>query len=113
MGNIWAVLFMIYAAPSNSVDWPGPWNPGMTVAEKESFFHSEAECRNYAIQKIGRTPPRNARSHEVSVCSVSCWVTQGSASLNSCARAPLRPSAIKYGVLANQTLISDGPRIEG
>jgi hypothetical protein len=45
-------VFMIYAAPYDSVDWPGPWNPGMTIADKETFFHSEAECRNYAVRKI-------------------------------------------------------------
>jgi hypothetical protein len=54
MGNLWVVVFMIYAAPPDAVDWPGPWSPGMSIAEKETFFHSEAECRNYAIRKIGR-----------------------------------------------------------
>ena len=54
MGSLSVVVFMIYAAPPDAVDWPGPWTPGMTIAEKEFFFHSEAECRNYAIRKIGR-----------------------------------------------------------
>ena len=53
MANIWVAVFMIYAAPPDAVAWPGPWTPGMSIAEKESFFKSEAECRNYAIRKIG------------------------------------------------------------
>lgn len=53
MPNMWAVVFMIYAAPPTAVDWAGPWRPGMALAEKDSFFRTEAECRNYAIRKIG------------------------------------------------------------
>jgi hypothetical protein len=53
LGNLWVAVFLIYAAPANSVDWPGPWKPGMAIAEREAFFHSEAECRDYAMRKIG------------------------------------------------------------
>jgi hypothetical protein len=50
---IWVLLLVIYEAPANSVDWDGPWNFGMTkVIEKP--FDTEAECRTFAVQLIGR-----------------------------------------------------------
>jgi hypothetical protein len=54
MGNVWVIVLMVYAAPPNSVDWPGPWTRGMTIVSKDSFFESEAQCRNSAIGWIGR-----------------------------------------------------------
>ena len=55
MENLWVAVFFIYAAPADSAVWPGqPWRQGMPVAEEQAFFHSEADCRDYAAQKIGR-----------------------------------------------------------
>jgi hypothetical protein len=51
---VWVIVLMVYAAPSNAIDWPGPWTHGITIVNKDSFFTSEAECRNSAIQLIGR-----------------------------------------------------------
>ena len=49
----WLLLFTIYAAPPNAQDWNGPWTLGMSRLIEQQF-HSEAECRNSAIQLIGR-----------------------------------------------------------
>jgi hypothetical protein len=51
--KVWVILLVAYAAPPNSVDWPGPWNRGMIIAGKD-FFNSEGECRNAAVAWIGR-----------------------------------------------------------
>jgi hypothetical protein len=49
----WIIVMLVYAAPSDAVNWNGPWSKGMTVVGKE-FFRTEAECRNEAIQWIAR-----------------------------------------------------------
>ncbi|TMM50251.1 hypothetical protein [Qipengyuania marisflavi] len=49
----WVLIFMIYAAPVDAVDWDGPWTFGSTHLVEEPF-NSEAECRNEAVQAIGR-----------------------------------------------------------
>jgi hypothetical protein len=49
----WLLVIAIYAAPPNAVDWDGPWTLGMTKLMDEQF-DTEAACRNYAIQLIGR-----------------------------------------------------------
>lgn len=50
---MWLMVLIIYAAPANAVDWDGPWAFGMThVADRH--YVSEAECRNSAIEAIGR-----------------------------------------------------------
>ncbi len=51
--NVWIMVLIFYAAPSNAVDWNGPWKFGMSRAI-ERTFQSEAECRNSAIQLIGQ-----------------------------------------------------------
>ena len=53
---VWLMVFMVYAAPDNSaVNWNGPWKLGFSRAsEAEQVFQSEADCRNSAIQFIGR-----------------------------------------------------------
>ena len=49
----WVLVFVIYAAPADAVDWDGPWEIGMTRMVEETF-DTEAECRTTAIQTIGR-----------------------------------------------------------
>lgn len=49
----WLLVISIYAAPPNAVDWDGPWELGMTRL-LEQQFDSEAACRNYAVQFIGK-----------------------------------------------------------
>jgi hypothetical protein len=53
MSTIWVLLLVIYEAPPNAVDWDGPWKAGMTNAV-DRRFRSEAECRNTAVELIGR-----------------------------------------------------------
>jgi hypothetical protein len=50
---MWLMLMVIYAAPADAVDWDGPWSVGMTQVP-DRHYASEAECRNDAIQIIGR-----------------------------------------------------------
>jgi hypothetical protein len=49
--KIWILIIAVYAGPSNSVDWDGPWELGMSRA-MDRKFQSEAECRNTAILTI-------------------------------------------------------------
>jgi hypothetical protein len=51
--KIWILIITVYAAPSNAVDWDGPWQFGMAQSSEQTF-KSEAECRNSAIQLIGK-----------------------------------------------------------
>ncbi|MDZ4276152.1 MAG: hypothetical protein U0995_08945 [Erythrobacter sp.] len=49
----WALIFIIYIAPDDAVDWDGPWEIGMIEAS-ENYFDSAAECRNEGIAVKGR-----------------------------------------------------------
>ncbi len=49
----WLLIITIYAAPPDAVDWDGPWEIGMTQMLDDKF-ESEAACRNFAIQLIGK-----------------------------------------------------------
>lgn len=50
---VWLMILTIYIAPDDAVDWDGPWKLGNThLVEKQ--YGSEAECRNSAIQLIGK-----------------------------------------------------------
>lgn len=49
----WLLVFVVYAAPADAVDWDGPWEIGMTQVAEEQFS-TEASCRTRAIQVIGR-----------------------------------------------------------
>jgi hypothetical protein len=49
----WLLVIAIYAAPPDAVDWDGPWELGMTKLVDQQF-DTEAECRNFAVQLIGR-----------------------------------------------------------
>lgn len=49
----WLLILVVYQAPADAVDWNGPWTYGMTHVVEEQFS-SEAECRNEAVQMIGR-----------------------------------------------------------
>jgi len=49
----WILVLVVYAAPADAVDWDGPWEFGMTQIV-ETPYSSEAECRNSAIELIGR-----------------------------------------------------------
>ena len=42
---VWLMVFVIYAAPGNAVDWNGPWKFG-TSSAADQVFQSEADCRN-------------------------------------------------------------------
>jgi hypothetical protein len=54
MHSVWVAILLTYAAPANAVDWPGPWSSyGMAIAGK-NIWSTEAECRNDAVQWIGR-----------------------------------------------------------
>ena len=50
--KIWLLIVTMYAAPSDAVDWDGPWKFGM--ARAGTTFKSEAECRNSAIQLMAK-----------------------------------------------------------
>jgi len=50
---VWLLVVAIYTAPPKAVDWDGPWKLGMSRSIDQQF-HSEAECRNYAVEFIGR-----------------------------------------------------------
>ena len=50
---MWLLVFSIYAAPDNATNWDGPWKHGESRV-LGSPFRSEAECRNSAIQFIGK-----------------------------------------------------------
>ncbi len=50
---VWIILLSIYAAPPNATNWDGPWTLGMSRAVEQTF-RSEGECRNSAIQLIGK-----------------------------------------------------------
>lgn len=49
----WILIFAVYAAPADAVDWDGPWELGMTKMVEEPF-NSEAECRTFAIRMIAK-----------------------------------------------------------
>lgn len=51
--SVWILVLVIYEAPPNAVDWDGPWKAGLTKAVDRRFV-SEAECRNTAIELIGK-----------------------------------------------------------
>ncbi|HEX5184201.1 MAG TPA: hypothetical protein VFW19_13770 [Allosphingosinicella sp.] len=50
---VWILLLVVYEAPADAVDWNGPWKAGTTTAV-DRRFQSEAECRNTAIEMIGK-----------------------------------------------------------
>jgi hypothetical protein len=50
---IWLLIFIVYAAPDNAVNWDGPWKLGMSRVMDQRFA-SEADCRNAAVQFIGK-----------------------------------------------------------
>jgi hypothetical protein len=50
---IWFITLFVYAAPPQAVDWDGPWRYGMSKMVEEPYL-SEADCRNAAVQMIGR-----------------------------------------------------------
>lgn len=39
----WVAVLLVYSAPSNAVNWHGPWAKGMTIAGR-NFYPSEASC---------------------------------------------------------------------
>jgi hypothetical protein len=50
---VWLLVLSLYAAPSEAVDWDGPWKLGTSKVIGQPF-RSEAECTNSAIQFIGK-----------------------------------------------------------
>lgn len=51
--KIWILIVAVYAGPPSSIDWDGPWE-FWTWSARDKTFKSEAECRNLAIQIIGK-----------------------------------------------------------
>ena len=49
----WLLIFAVYQAPAEAIDWDGPWTIGFTKIVEEQF-DSEAACRTSAIQTIGQ-----------------------------------------------------------
>lgn len=49
----WFLVLFVYAAPPDAVDWDGPWELGMSHLV-DARYKTEAECRNAAVQVIGR-----------------------------------------------------------
>jgi len=50
---IWLMVFVIYQAPPQATNWDGPWKLGKPEVIDRPFA-TEAQCRNAAIQFIGR-----------------------------------------------------------
>ena len=50
---VWMLLLVVYHAPDNATNWNGPWTFGTPFLDDKQY-QSEADCRNAAIQKIGR-----------------------------------------------------------
>jgi hypothetical protein len=50
---VWLLVLAVYQAPPDAVDWDGPWKIGMTRVV-DAPYHSEAECRNSAVELIGK-----------------------------------------------------------
>lgn len=50
---VWLLILTIYVAPADAADWDGPWLLGKTHLVDQQYA-SEAECRNSAIQLIGK-----------------------------------------------------------
>jgi hypothetical protein len=44
----WLLMFAVYTAPPDALNWDGPWELGMTISS-EKQFESEEACRNTAI----------------------------------------------------------------
>lgn len=53
MKMVWLLILVVYAAPDDAVNWSGPWTFGMTRV-MENHYRSEVECRNSAVELIGR-----------------------------------------------------------
>jgi len=51
--KIWIMVLSIYVAPSESVDWDGPWKFEKPRVQEQTF-NTEIECRSYAVHFIGR-----------------------------------------------------------
>ncbi len=52
--KVWALIFIIYTAPNDSINWDGPWEAGMIFSEEKSIT-SEQECQKkakYIIDKM-------------------------------------------------------------
>lgn len=49
----WLLIIAVYTVPANAVDWDGPWGLGLTNLMDQQFM-TEAACRNFAIQFIGK-----------------------------------------------------------
>ncbi len=52
---VWFLIFHIYVAPADAVDWDGPWTiddkPALTA---EHYFNSQAECDATAKKFIAK-----------------------------------------------------------
>ena len=50
---VWLMVFWIYAAPSNAVNWDGPWKFGMSHTA-ETTFQDERSCHQAGVEFIAR-----------------------------------------------------------
>lgn len=49
--SVWVAVMVIYQAPSDAIDWQGPWTRGKAFVNP-TFFSSEPECRQASEQLI-------------------------------------------------------------
>lgn len=53
--EVWVMVMVVYAAPSDAVDWHGPYTRDKVIAGgKLPFFGSESECKREAQNKINQ-----------------------------------------------------------
>jgi len=48
---VWFLVFHIYVAPADAVDWDGPWTIDDRPLSVERYFSSQAEC-DAAAKKV-------------------------------------------------------------
>jgi hypothetical protein len=49
--SVWVAVMVIYQAPSDAIDWRGPWTRSEAFVNP-AFFQSEAECHQSSEQLI-------------------------------------------------------------
>lgn len=45
----WVLLFVVYIAPDDAVNWDGPWEAGVPIV-REEFYDSQAECLRFGAE---------------------------------------------------------------
>src|SRR5262245_9788684 len=49
--SVWVAVMVVYQAPSDAIDWRGPWTRSKAFVNP-TFFRSETECRQVIEQLI-------------------------------------------------------------